>query len=167
MSFRSREWSIGRAFGPFVDPPLDEDDFFLGQPRRLSRHRRQVPLSRDRLKQEALGGLARHDGRPAIAALVDERKPIQPQPRLRLARPVALEAMLSKERLDLRGKVDRSIGGKERGHPEHGQQARRGESANQATSSLAPKQRENASMSFYVNAAGKEAASTAIRGGTR
>ena len=124
MSFRSRERTIGRPFGPFVDPPLDEGDFLLGQPRRLGRHRRQVALSRDRLKQEALGGLARHKRGPAIAPLVDERKPIQPQPRLRLARPVALDAMLSKQRLDLRGKVDGVIGGKERRRPEHGQNAR-------------------------------------------
>ena len=60
------------------------------------------PLVANRLDQRAFLGFARHDGRPGLTPLEHRGTDIEPQPSLVLFGPVALQAVVSEHRANLR-----------------------------------------------------------------
>ena len=77
---------------------------------RFSGIRSPAPSPSDGHDQRALLGLARDDRRPALAPLERRGGRVEPQPRPRLGRAVARDAMRRQERLDVAQVVDR-LGG--------------------------------------------------------
>ena len=103
---RLRDGSATDA-GPRLGPecasldPVGQGGDLLGLEFSLGGHL-HVPLVADRLDQRALVGLARHDDRPALAPLEHRVADVEPQASLVLLGPVALQAVVSEHRADLR-----------------------------------------------------------------
>ena len=91
---------------PSLIQRLDEGDFFLRQPRRLGRHRRQVAFTLESLHEQTLGCVAGNDCRSAVASFEDCPQAVESQARLRVFAAVALEAVLGENRLNLGGEFD-------------------------------------------------------------
>src|SRR5438067_3224837 len=89
-----RDLFVERALGPLVNPALENADLFGRQRLFIERHARDFAPAADDLDEQALGTLARHDGRPLVAAAAGERASVEPQARLLLVRTVAGRAAL-------------------------------------------------------------------------
>ncbi len=108
---RRQRRAVRRRPGSLVDPTDKRGDFLRVQPRLLGRHCRHFfVIATDGLDQQALGTLARHDRRAAVAPLHPRVAPVEPQARLLSVGAVALEAAGFENRCDVTDEIYRFIG---------------------------------------------------------
>ncbi len=101
---------LGRSFGTLIDPGGQKANLVLLQSRLLVRHLGYVICAFERVHEQAGGGLARNDSRPAHTSLAHQGRRVQPQLPLVDLGAVARKTMLGQERLDIANIIDRRIG---------------------------------------------------------